>query len=123
MTKENPLPTTYDNDEEMANAFADYFMDKIKGIWNSLEHHPIYQPKNSRCIKNRLIEFNEISEEYTKNTISRMTTKSCELDPLPIDIFKKAIENEKFLQEITRKINHSLNRGQYMEDRYNKAIA
>ena len=45
MTQENPLPRTYDNDEEMANAFADYFMDKIKGIQNSLEHHPIYQPK------------------------------------------------------------------------------
>ena len=31
-TKENPLPTIYDGNEEMANAFADYFMDKIKGI-------------------------------------------------------------------------------------------
>ena len=30
MTKENPLPTTYNNDEEMANAFVDYFMDKLK---------------------------------------------------------------------------------------------
>ena len=40
-TKENPLPTTYDNDEDMANAFADYFMDKINGIQNSLECHPI----------------------------------------------------------------------------------
>ena len=88
MTQENPLPTTYDNDEEMANPFANYFMDKIKGMWNSfLEHHPIYQPKNSGCIKNRLTEFNKISEEYTKNIISRMATKSCELDPLPIDIF------------------------------------
>ena len=88
---------------------------KIKGIQNSLEHHPIYQPKNSMCIKNRLIEFNEISEEYTKNTISRMAIKSCELDPLPIDIFKKAVENEKFLQVITRRVNLSLNRGQLLK--------
>ena len=113
MMKENQLPTTYDKDEEMANAFADYFMDKIKGICNSLEHHPIYQRKNLGCIKNRLTEFNKISEEYTKNTISRMATKSCELDPLPIDIFKKAVENEKFLQVITRIVNLSLNRGQF----------
>ena len=67
----------------MVNAFADYFfLDKIKGIWNSLEHHPIHQPKNLGCIKSTLTKFNEISEEYTKNTISRMETKSCELDAL-----------------------------------------
>ena len=42
-----------------------------------------------------------------------MATKSCELDPLPIDIFKKAVENEKFLQVITRVDNLSLNRGQF----------
>ena len=40
--KGHPLPTTSENEEDMANAFADYFMDKIKGIWHSLEHHPIY---------------------------------------------------------------------------------
>ena len=65
-TKENPLPTIYENDKEMANAFADYFMDKIKGIRDSLQHHPIYQPKNSECIKNKLTEFNEVSEDYIK---------------------------------------------------------
>ena len=50
----------------MANAFADYFMDNTKGIQDSLEHHPIYQPKNFGCIKNRLTEFNEVSDKYTK---------------------------------------------------------
>ena len=45
-SKENPLPTIYDSDEETANAFVDYFMDKIKGIQDSLEHHWIYQPAN-----------------------------------------------------------------------------
>ena len=42
-----------------------------------------------------------------------MATKSCELDPLPIDIFKKAVENEKFLQVITKIVNLSLNSGQF----------
>ena len=40
-SKENPLPTTYDSDEEMANAFVDYFMDKIKGYktpWNITQY-------------------------------------------------------------------------------------
>ena len=106
-TKENPLPTIYDNDEDMAYAFADYFMDKIKGIWNSLEHHPIYQPNSSGHIKSRLTEFNEIPEEDIKNTISRMATKSCKLDPIPISIFKKAVENGKFLHIITRIVQSS----------------
>ena len=52
-------------------------------------------------------------EEYIKNTISKMATKSCKLDPLPTDIFKKAVENEKFLQIIMRIINLSLNIGQF----------
>ena len=112
-TKENPLPTTYENDEDMANAFADYFVDKIKGIQNSLEHHPIYQPNRSGHIKSRLTEFNNIPEDDIKNTISRMATKSCELDPLPISIFKKAVENGKFLHIITRIVNLSLNKGQF----------
>ena len=43
-----------------------------------------------------------------------MATKaSCELDPLPIDIFKKAVENEKFIQVINRIIHLSLNSGQF----------
>ena len=97
----------------MANAFADYFMDKIKGIQNSLEHHLIYHPNSSGHIKSRLTEFNNIPENDIKNTISRMATKSCELDPLPISIFKKAAENGKFLHIITRIVNLSLNKGQF----------
>ena len=82
----------------MANEFVEYFMDKIKGMQDSLEHHPIYQPTNLWSTNNRLTKFNEVSEEYIKNTISKIATKSCELDPLPTDIFKKAVENEKFLK-------------------------
>ena len=97
----------------MANAFADFFMDKIKGIQNSLEHHPIYHPNSSEHIKSRLTEFNNIPEDDIKNTISRMATKSCELDPLPISVFKKAAENGKFLHIITRIVSLSLNKGQF----------
>ena len=42
-----------------------------------------------------------------------MATKSCELDPLPISIFKKATENGKFLHIITKIVNLSLNKGQF----------
>ena len=97
----------------MANAFADYFMDKIKGIQGSLEHHLIYQPTKLGSTNNRWTKFNEVSEEYIKNTISKMANKSCELDPLPTNIFKMAVENEKVLQIIMRIVNLSLNSGQF----------
>ena len=42
-----------------------------------------------------------------------MATKSHELDPLPLSIFKKAAENGKFLHIITRIVNLSLNKGQF----------
>ena len=42
-----------------------------------------------------------------------MATKSCELDPLPTDVFKKDVENEKFLQIIIRIVNLSLNSCQF----------
>ena len=42
-----------------------------------------------------------------------MATRSCEMDPLPIDIFKKAVENEKILQRIMKIISLSLNSGQF----------
>ena len=112
-TKENPLPTTYANDEDMANAFADFFMDKIEGIRNSLEHHPIYHPHTLGHLTNELTEFNYIPEDDIKNTISRMANKSCELDPLPISLFKRAAENGKFLHTITKIVNLSLNKGQF----------
>ena len=42
-----------------------------------------------------------------------MVTKSCELDPPPTNIFKKAIENERFLQMIMWIISLLLNSGQF----------
>ena len=65
-TKENQLPTSYANDKDIANAFADFFMDKIKDIWNSLEYHPIYHPNSSGHIKSRLTEFNIIPKDDIK---------------------------------------------------------
>ena len=39
--KDNPLPSA-ENDENLANEFADYFMDKISKIRNSLSNVPDY---------------------------------------------------------------------------------
>lgn len=41
--KSNPLPET-DTDEELANHFADFFINKIQKIRDALQHHPFYEP-------------------------------------------------------------------------------
>ena len=43
---ENPLPSNH-SDEDMANMFADYFMEKIEKIRSSLDDHPKYEPSNN----------------------------------------------------------------------------
>ena len=40
---ENPLPEA-ELDEELANDFTDFFIQKIQKIRDSLEHHPKYDP-------------------------------------------------------------------------------
>ena len=42
-SQENPLPDN-DNPEDLANEFADYFMDKIGKIRDSLADKPTYKP-------------------------------------------------------------------------------
>ena len=42
---ENSLPNVTNNEEELANNFADYFMDKIHKIHDNLQHHDKYKPK------------------------------------------------------------------------------
>ena len=41
-TKCNPLPEC-DSDDELAESFASFFLDKIKRIWDNLDSHPLYQ--------------------------------------------------------------------------------
>ena len=43
---ENPLPD-WESDEELANDFADFFIQKIQKTRDSLEHHPKYDPSKS----------------------------------------------------------------------------
>ena len=42
---ENPLPPNH-SDDELANMFADYFMEKIEKIRSSLDDHPKYEPSD-----------------------------------------------------------------------------
>ena len=93
----------------MANEFADYFMGKIKKIYDSLEDDPKYIPRSN--LKGVLSHFRSITEEELIWTINGMPTKSCESDAILIGLLKKILPSiAKILMHI---FNISLGKGTF----------
>ena len=108
---ENPMPPGK-MDGELAEEFAEYFMQKIKTIQESLEYHSLYTPRDTGIPE--LETFKQVSESDVKWVISKMKTKSCELDVLPTFKLKELIEN--FQPIITKIVNLSLAEGKFLSD-------
>ena len=83
---ENPLPPNL-SDEDMANTFTDYFMEKIEKIRSSFDGHPKYEPSSDNITP--LLDLTPVTEDEVISTINAMKTKTCETDPIPTDLFKK----------------------------------
>ena len=108
---ENPMPPGK-MDDQLAEEFAKFFMQKIKAIQDGLEHHSLYTPRDTGIP--RLETFKQVLESNVKWVISKMKTKSCELDVLPTFKLKELIED--FLPVITRIVNLSLADGKFPSD-------
>ena len=98
----NPLPN-HTNDKDLAEEFADFFMDKIQKIRGNLTENPVYQPTKNIS---RLAEFRPFNQLEVKKIILSMKTKSCELDTLPTKLLKECIDS--ILPTITNLVNISL---------------
>ena len=85
---ENPLPSNH-SDEDMANMFADFFMEKIEKIRSSLDDHPKYETSNDNITP--LLSLTPTTEDEVFSTINALKTKTCETDPIPADLFKKIV--------------------------------
>ena len=107
--EENPMPSGFSN-EDLANTFADYFMDKILDIRQSLCHKPKYEPKGVEATT--FCEFRELSPAEIRSIIKSMPTKSCELDVLPAKLIKQYLDD--LLPLITTIINTSLYHGVFV---------
>ena len=107
---ENPLPSNH-SDEDMANMFADYFMEKIKKIRSHLDDHPKYEPSNDNITP--LLSLTPMTEDEVFSTINALKTKTCETDPIPTDLFKKIVP--LIIDIVTKLINKSL-----MEEAFSK---
>ena len=79
-------------------------MAKIKKIQDALENYPIYKPVHRDI--DQLKEFQPLSEDEVSNIIGRMSSKSCEIDPLPTTLLKKVLPN--VIRPITLIVNSSI---------------
>ena len=104
MEPSNPPNKT---DEELANEFANYFLDKIDQIRLMFDGTSTYKPECSDVL--RLRKFHPLTESQVKSTIMSMQSKSCELDAMPIPLLKWLIN--KCMHHITKFVKISLTQG------------
>ncbi len=109
---ENPLPKGH-TDEELAELFADFFMEKIVNIRKSLEHHPKYIPQE-RIVSQTRDHFCPVTPQDVRTAINSLATKSCELDFVPTLLLKDCVD--LFLPILTHIFNLSLNTGKFIMD-------
>ena len=104
---DNALPCRSSN-EDLANEFADFFISKIRKIRDNLSQYEGYVPTRTKDIP-PLSQLEPLSEKEVENIVSKMATKSCELDALPTEIFKKGLN--RLLPLVTKIVNTSLEHG------------
>ena len=106
--KEMPLPS-HESTEELANRFADFFVEKISKIRQNLES--MRESLNAPVITSekqvpQLSVLEPASEEEIRKLIMSSATKSCKLDPIPTWLLKDCITC--LLPIITKIVNISL---------------
>ena len=78
--KSNPLSPSRNN-EELAEEFASFFINKIRKIREALDTSPKFKPTQQSRSKS-FENFTNLTKEVEKIIMS-MPTKSCKLDVLP----------------------------------------
>ena len=119
-SQEHPRPICNSN-KELANNFNTFFIDKIQKIRKELNGYKIQQritntSENTPEMSNlpdeiALKGFRQVSIEETIKYIMKAPSKSCKLDPIPIDLLKEAIH--KISPILTDLINTSLKLGTF----------
>ena len=107
-----------DSDTEIAQGFAEYFMEKIDKIRDKFECVPPYSPP----VKDipRLRKFAPLTETETWRLVSSLQNKSCDIDPLPAKVFQ--LLQDKLIPIYMRIINLSLGLGEFAQDWENSSV-
>ena len=101
---DNPMPSNIPM-EELMEKFADFFLDKIVRLRNELSEIDLYEP-SWRDIKIQLKEFVTVEKEEVMKYMTKLGSKKCELDPIPVKIYKQLID--KLVAITTHIVNTSL---------------
>lgn len=113
---ENPLPQGKSSDT-LAEQFADFFMEKISKIRQSLSELQDFKPQ-VKDVQN-FEEFTELTQVEVKRLISELNTTSSELDILPTRILKSYVD--PLLPNITNLVNLLLKQGVF-PTKYKQAV-
>ena len=106
---ENQWPK-HKSKQELADGFVQYFHNKILLIREYFKDIAPYQPQEANVPK--LDEFAPMSEDEVFKVINSLKSKSCELDVIPMDIFKTLLPT--ILPLITNIVNVSLCEGLFI---------
>ena len=106
--KSNPLPEGKSN-VELAEEFADFFLNKILTIRKQFEDISPYMSTTKDILILR--KFAPMSEKEVREIIMSMKSKCCELDALPTSLLKRMID--VCLPSIMKIVNLSLEMGQF----------
>ncbi|XP_072037296.1 uncharacterized protein [Amphiura filiformis] len=107
---EETLPS-YDCPKALADSFAQFFVDKVKKLRDSLDNNvdlPISTEIPEIC-SHSFSEFLTVSEEDVLKIIMSASITSCRLDPLPASLLKLCLHD--LLSTITTIVNESLSTG------------
>ena len=86
---DNPLPTGTTN-SQLAEDFADFFLNKIYKIREGFTKIPAYQPRQLDTPKLR--KFTPVTQSQLANILKAMPAKTCQLDIIPTDRLKQVLE-------------------------------
>ncbi|XP_033096821.1 uncharacterized protein LOC117101067, partial [Anneissia japonica] len=106
-----PVLPDCDTQEQLAEDFAAFFVDKIKNIRNvldSTDSQAVSVDLQTTC-NSILSDFKELSPVSVREAIMQSPNKSCPLDPIPMELFKSCVDS--LLLPVTTIINWSLSSG------------
>ena len=102
--KENPLPLGKSN-KDLAEEFVEFFLLKIQRMYDSLEGFEKLSLQHYHGAS-KLSSFTPMTELEIVNVMNGMTSKSCEMDPIPTTLPKDILPS--IIKPITNIINISL---------------
>jgi len=105
-TKTQKLLPSAPSPKYLANAFAQYFIDKINVIHSNFDETSNIEDTLVEVADSNLTKFEQVSVEIMSELISPLLSKSCTLDPIPGKLLKMC--GSQLFSTVTKIVNLSL---------------